>query len=433
MDLMAKLRGMMSAELLRDVAYTWSGQIVGSGIGFLIALMTQRQLTPTEYGMLGLASSTGALSAVLTDLGLSHAMVRFGSKHLSQEPETARAYFAATLWTRLVLALLVSVAGVLSAGWMASTLFHNPALEEPLTWVYACSASGALYSFWQFYIQTCRNFALRSGIQVGLALVKLLFFGALIWLDRISALSMLILDAGISFLAFGVGMAYAGKELLRVPLVQLQVPLHTLAGYARFTGILLLSDVIFSELDTFMLGIYCTEEVVGIYRCAWTYALVLGFLNMSVSNVLFPRVTALEGVVELRRAMGKVVRFSGVLAVATLPVLPFMHVWIPFFQPSYEAAFGIFVVMYVGLLFELVVGPLQYVLYSLDRPGLLATAAVVKMVLEVVGNIIFIPWMGAYGAALTTLLARVVGGLMTLWLIERELTRRAAVPVAGSV
>lgn len=428
MDLIAKLRNMISADLLRDVAYTWSGQILGSGIGFLIALMTQRQLSPSEYGLLGLASSTGALSAVLADLGLSHAMVRFGSKYLTQEPARAQAYFAATLWARLGLALLVSAGGVLASEWMAATLFHNPALEAPLTLVYACSASGVLYSFWQFYIQTCRNFALRSGIQVGLALVKLLLFGLLLGLERISALTMLGLDAAISLLAFLVGMGFSGKELLRVAPAHMREPLGTLADYARFTGILLLSDVIFSELDTFMLGIYCSEEVVGIYRCAWTYALVLGFLNMSVSNVLFPRVTALEGVAQLRSAMGKVVRFSGVLAVATLPVLPFMQQWIPYFQPSYEAAFGIFVVMYIGLLFELVVGPLQYVLYSLDRPGLLATAAVLKMGLEVVGNVLFIPPLGAYGAALTTLLARVVGGLLTLWLIERELRRRALAP-----
>ena len=78
-------------SLFREVSITYSGQMVGSGIGFVIQLLLQRTLGPADYGILALAVSVGSLASVLTDVGVSHAMVRFGSKYLAEAPQKAMA------------------------------------------------------------------------------------------------------------------------------------------------------------------------------------------------------------------------------------------------------------------------------------------------------------------------------------------------------
>jgi len=415
---------MLRSPLIRDVGVTWSGQVIGSGIGFCIGLLAQRQLGPADYGLLGLASSAGSLSSVLTDLGLSHAMVRFGSRDLAQHPERAAAQFAATFWCRMALTLLVSIVGCALAPWLAVELFGKPQLSRPLQLVYACAGAGALYNYWQFYVQTIQRFALRSLVQASLSVVKLGLFLSLMFSSSVTPLAMILLDAGISLAAFCVGMRFASPGLLKVPFSRVRKVTGELGRFARFSGLLLLGDMVFNEMDTLMLGMLSTDHVLGVYRCAWNYAMVLGFLNMSVSNVLFPKVSAVSDRVALRAFMGRIIRVGAFIGALTLPIVPLLYWWIPYYESAYAGAAGIFGLMYIGLVFELVVGPLQFVLYSLNRPGLLVANAGFKIALHFVGNLLLIPIWGAYGAATVTILTRVVGGVLVVYMIHRLLADR---------
>ena len=78
---------------------------------------------------------------------------------------------------------------------------------------------------------------------------------------------------------------------------------------------------------------------------------------MSVSNVLFPKVTQVSDTAELRAFMRRIVKFTGLLAVATLPALPIVSFWIPHEEPRHGEAVSVFMLMYAG--------PLSSVLYSL--------------------------------------------------------------------
>ncbi|MSP72589.1 MAG: hypothetical protein EXR76_10490 [Myxococcales bacterium] len=224
--------------------------------------------------------------------------------------------------------------------------------------------------------------------------------------------SVILLDAAINAQGFVVGIALSPKHSFSTTASELVgAASKNLLPYCKYTGVMILGDTIFYELDTFMLGISCDEQTFGVYRCAWTYALVLGFLNMSVSNVLFPKVTQVSDTAELRAFMRRIVKFTGLLAVATLPALPIVSFWIPHYEPRYADAVPVFMLMYVGIVFELVVGPLSYVLYSLDRPGVLAFNAVLKIGLN-------------FGATAATVATRILGGLFALYLVNRTLRLR---------
>lgn len=424
--LRARLQRALRSTLLREVAVTYSGQLVGSGIGFVIQLLLQRALGPAQYGILGIAVSAATLTAVLTDAGLSHAMVRFASRDLADHPDDrspAMARFLAALLLRLSLTGVVSLVGFLTARWVAVTVFEEPALEGPLTWVYLGLVGGTLYGYWQFFIQTFQKFGLRSVVAVAVAVIRFGGFAAIWALDILSPTTMIMVDAAVNLTGFALGMAFSPRGLTRVRREQVREAVAEILPYCRFTGILIIGDTIFNELDTFMLGMFKDSHMVGLYRAAWTYAMVLGFLNLSVSNVLFPKVTALSNAHDLRAFMKTIVKFTGLLAIATLPALPVVSWWIPWYEPRFADATYIFYIMYVGLVFELIFGPLQYVLYSLDRPGVLAGTAVLKIVLNVGGNLLLIPRYGAYGAATATIVTRVLGGLIAVGVILRTFQR----------
>jgi O-antigen/teichoic acid export membrane protein len=422
-----KVRQAVRSRLLREVAVTYSGQLVASGIGFVIQLLLQKQLGPSDYGAYGTAVSAAAITGVLTDVGLSHAMVRFGSRALADHPDErskAMAHFASAFFLRLSLAGVVSLVGFLSARWAALHYYHNADMERPLAWVYLGLAGSTLYSFWQFYIQTFQRFGMRSVVVVTASVLRFGLFATVWWLGLLSPVAMVMVDMAVNLLGFIIGMSLAPKGLLKVDRAQMRKALDDLLPYCKFTGILIIGDTLFNELDTQMLAHYRDDQTTGLYRAALTYAMVLGFLNLSVSNVLFPKVTSVSDTRQLRDFMKQIVKFTGMLAVLTLPAVPFLSWWIPWYERQYATATTMFYIMYVGLVFELIFGPLQYVIYSLDRPEVLAFTAILKIALNFVGNLALIPRYGAYGAAAATVVTRLLGGLLVVAVIFRTLRQR---------
>ena len=126
-----RLRAFLGTKLFREVAITYTGQLLGSGIGFLLQILLQGQLGPDDYGVLGLAGSVGQLTGVLTDIGLSHAMIRFASPHVSEgRPEQAMTRFAGALLVRFLLACVVAGVGFASASAIAVGVFAFAAAQR---------------------------------------------------------------------------------------------------------------------------------------------------------------------------------------------------------------------------------------------------------------------------------------------------------------
>lgn len=411
------IRSAMESRLAREVLMTYSGQIMGSGIGFLIQLLLQKKLGPAEYGILSIAVSVGTFAGVLTDVGLSHAMIRFGSKWLADAPGTpkAMARCAAALRMRLALAAAVSLSGYLSAGWILRTFYAaTPGLEAPLRWIFVTLFAHTLYGYWMFFIQTFQKFALRSAVTVGTSVLRLGAYLALASAGLVTPAAMVVLDASVNLASFLVAMRFSPRGILRPPPEELREAFREILPYLRFTGVLIVADTVFNELDVLMLGMLADEATTGLYRAAWTYAMVLNFLSMSVSNVLFPKITSFSDVGELKIFIRKALKLTGALAAATLPALPFVSWWIPWYEPRYSEAVGIFWIMYVGVAFDLVIGPLGYTLYSLNRPDVLVKLALLKVALNAGGNWLLIPTYGAQGAAWATIVTRVFGGLIAV-------------------
>ncbi|MFN8178431.1 MAG: oligosaccharide flippase family protein [bacterium] len=405
------------SSLVREVGMTYSGQIVGSGIGFVVQLLLQKSLGPAEYGVLAIAVSVGTFAGVLTDIGVSHAMIRFGSKWLADAPGTPKgmARCSAALFIRLRLALVVSVVGYLSAGWILATFYpHTEGLGTPLRLVFLTLVASTLYGYWMFFIQTFQRFGLRSLVTVGTAVLRLAAYCTIAALGLVSASSMIVLDASVTFVSFLVAMQFSPKGILRPPREELQSAYKEMLPYLRYTGILIVADTVFNELDVLMLGMLSDEATTGLYRAAWTYAMVLSFLSMSVSNVLFPKITSFSDIDAMKAFVKKALKLTSLLALATLPSLPFVHWWVPWYEPRYTPAVSIFYIMYVGTAFDLVIGPLGYTLYSLDRPDVLAKIAIGKVVLHALANWILIPRYGAHGAAWASIITRVLGGLVAV-------------------
>jgi len=428
-DALRTLWARLGTGLVRDIAVTYSGTVVGSGIGFVIQLYLQRALGPSDYGILGIATSVGALATVLTDMGLSDAMIRFAGKYREDEPDKAIARCSAALLARIALIVLVTTIGYLCARAIAIDVYDKPELEQPLFWVFIGMAGGSLYGYWTYFIQAYERFTTRSIVNVTVALIRLAAVAGVSAAALLSPASMIMIDALVNFSGFLIGLAFSPRGLFSISgpekRAEISAALRELVPYCRFTGVLIIGDTIFNETDTLMLGFFVSAEEVGIYRVAWTYVMIVTFLNIAAGSVIFPKVSKLSSPDDI----GKFLRactptLLGMCAV-TAPYAIAMAFWLPWYDPRYESALPIFYILYAGLLFDLVAGSLSLALFSLNRPGILTAVSMFKIVLNIVANIILITAYGVLGAALATLLTRVIGGVIYLVALRKALNPMA--------
>jgi O-antigen/teichoic acid export membrane protein len=302
-----------------------------------------------------------------------------------------------------------------------------------LRWVFITLFAHTLFGYWMFFIQTFQKFGLRSIVTVCTAVLRLGAYLVLAAAGLVTPVAMIVLDASVNFASFLVAMRFSPRGLLRSRPDELKAAYREILPYLRFTGVLIIADTVYNELDVLMLGMLSDEASTGLYRAAWTYAMVLGFLNMSVSNVLFPRITSFTDTGEMKIFIRKTLRMTVALTVATLPALPIVSWWIPWYSPRYAAAVDVFWIMYAGLAFDLALGPLAYALYSLNRPDVLVKLAILKVVLNVVANLALIPEYGAHGAAWSTLICRVLGGLIAVAVMVRVIRSTQNTAGSGSV
>ena len=170
-----------------------------------------------------------------------------------------------------------------------------------------------------------------------------------------------------------------------------------------------------------MLGHFVDAEAVGVYRVAWTYVMIVSFLSNAAGSVIFPKLSQLTARHDVGRFLRECTPTLLLMCAATLPYAAGIYFWLPWYDERYAGALPVFYVLYVGLLFDLVAGSLSLALFSLDRPGILAAVSVLKIVLNVAANVVLIGIYGVLGAALATLLTRVVGGVIYLIALARVL------------
>ena len=253
---------------------------------------------------------------------------------------------SAALRLRLRLALVVSVVGYLSSGWILSTFYpHAEGLGTPLRLVFLTLVAHTVFSYWMFFVQTFQKFLLRCLVTVGTSVLRLSVYFVLVATGHISATSMIALDASVNFVAFLTAMRFSPRGILHPSIEELSAAYKEILPYLRYTGILIVGDTILNEMDVLMLGVLSDETTAGLYRAAWTYAMVLGFLSMSVSNVLFPKITSFSNVPAMKRFVTKALKLTSLLALATLPSLPVVAWWVPWYEPRYVGAVSIFYIM----------------------------------------------------------------------------------------
>lgn len=394
--------------LARSVVLNIGGQIAILLIGFVSSIILARGLGPAERGLLGIMSNVANAVVAIAGIGLPFAVAYYGSRRDARTGE--------------LLGNNLAYAGVLAVVFVPLTWIFHDQIAELLSrghggaeWVLAAVLVPISFLNWTLNNQ----------------LVGLLKFFAWNALAVVSKLATLAAAVGL-VLAIGLGVSggllalIAGEVVLvagsLVILLRLTRPkvsaslFKATAHYGARVQVGTIFQILNYRLDVVVAQFFLSLRVIGYYVVAQTIAELVITVSQSFGTSILPLVSRYEGTDDQRATTIAAVKHHGVIAaLATVGNVAFGTLVIYFaYGSGFHGAIVPMLILLPGMWFlgtgTVVGGDLR----GRGRPGYASAIAGVAVVFTVVLDLALIPPFGIIGAAVASLIAYTVYGIVSI-------------------
>ena len=425
---MRRTRGEANASATRGLfgitARTVVYRMLSNGAVAAVAVVTARQLQPSGRGILVLLLTLATFTVLVCGLGVSTSgrmyLVGEASLRLSDYLGLSAVLTALEVGLAILVGVVllplvhvsVSLSHMLVLGALGGSLLYTYLLNAALNAYGQNVAASAVDAF-----GSVAQLVAVAGLVAGGVTAVVPYAAAIVAGNLIQAVVALVM------------LRRAGHEIRhryhREPWVRL---VRTGAP-----GIAMdLSQVLTFKLDRYLIGFFLTPAAVGVYSVAASAPELLRLPTLALSQPIFHRLAS--GTAKVRdfdRTRLLCLAVTGVLSAATFFVAPRA---VPLlFGDSYASA--------ITPLRILLLAEFGITVYYLDASSLAAglnrlsdaaAAAVVGLVLVVVGDLLLIPDHGIVGAAWASVLAYSCTGLSAHLLLRRRLARHPDAQVTAA-
>ncbi|MBL3610318.1 polysaccharide biosynthesis C-terminal domain-containing protein [Rhodovulum sulfidophilum] len=413
------------ARLLGGAGLAFVLRAFGAACAFALNVAIGRLLGAEGAGLYFLALSLASVGAVVSRLGLDHALLRFVSRGAARRDwPGVRGAFALGLGLSLAAGLGLALGLGLAAPRIAAGLFGQPDLAGPLRAIApSICGFGAMLVIAESLkgLGRVRDAMLVSGVLYPVVAL------ALIW-----PLAGMFGPSGAA-LAYALGTGLAALYGLRawrraVPAEPLGRSLAAgpLWRSARSLWVMsLVNSALLPWAPLFLLGIWGGAEEAGLLGAALRISVLVTFFLAAVNTVAAPAFAALETRGDREGLHRTASRLALAVLLASSPVLAAMLVWpgrvMGLFGPDFVAGAPVLAILALGQAVNAATGSVGYLLMMTGHERDMRNAALLAAAVMAVAAFGLIPAFGAVGAALAGALAIAAANLTNAWQVRRRL------------
>ena len=395
--------------LRRSVVLNVAGQIASMLVGFAPSILVARWLGPTDRGLYAIIGTTSGIVFVLASIGLPMAVWYFAS---SAESPTARLFGNSLAWAAGLGAVFVPLAWALNSE-LGVWLAHG---RGGFVWVLAAILVPVTFLDWTTHNQ------LLGGLRFGLynALVvgqKVVFFAGvvlLLWAVRLGVSGVLIATIA------GSALVVAGSLRSCLASGRPRFDRRLLAEMLRYgsrTQIGGIFQYFNSRFDVLILQFFRPLSVVGYYVVAEILAELVMLITRAFQSSVMSLVSRdAENTATQAETTAVSLRHHALLSLAALignVIFSPLLILFAYGQPYHKALLPFFVIL-PGVWFLGTGLVIANDLNARGRPGLASMLSGLGVCITIVLDLALIPPFGATGAALGSLVAYIVFGLVSL-------------------
>lgn len=386
-------------------AVLFVGLMLEMGISFLAKVVIARFLGPVEYGAVSIAVTIMVMASTFVLFGLDTGVGRYLPRLESAREK--RGVVRSAFELSFPVTVLVSGLLFVFAGKIATQVFADPSLSSLIQ-------IGALGI--PFVVLTRLAVDVGRGNQQSAPRVVLI--NIVVPLTRFGGVGVVVV---LGFGTFGIAFAHAAAYVL-ASVIGLYYIWHMtpfgLRGestpmrremllYSAPLMIAAAMSVIFSDVDTLLLGYFTSTQEVGIYNVVYPITQLLTLFLSSFTFLFMPVISELHSDGE----DGDMARIYEVVTkwifITTLPVFLILTVFPASvisltFGIEYVSGATALVVLSFAFFTHALSGPNGATLTSIGETRFIMIANVVAAALNILGNIVLIPRYGIVGAAAAT-------------------------------
>lgn len=416
-------REVVQSNLSRQTALVFGAQLFNALINVIAVILTVRLLGPNLYGLLAIALSVTSILGELGDLGLSTAILRFVPKYLEFHTRKARSILKAAWEIKLVSGSAITVLGVLFAPALAIHFFHKPELTDLFRIAFAGAFGILLSQFTIAVLQAKRRFLQMLCVQILPNVIRLIGILVLWRFNLVSPVWILGIFIAAFYISFLLGYFWAPKRFL-IHKATYGGSRRELISFTKWILIAVLFGSFYRQIDIILLGRFVNTAEVGIYAAAVQLTLPFTILTSSLQTVFFPRLTAISKKSELRKFGRKLAFYLGFVFLLCIPLAILSKDFVGnILGSAYLAAGPIFMILFFRAVLLGFRGLVTVLLCAVDKPQIISFTDGLRFALSVLILIYAIPRYGLYGAAFTVLGVAILGLLVEVMFLVKNLKK----------
>jgi len=396
-------------QLRRSVVLNVAGQVVSMLVGFAPSILVARWLGPTDRGLYAIIGTSSGIAFVLASVGLPMAVWYFAS---SAESPVAQLFGNTLAWAAGLGVVFVPLAWVLN-GDLGAWLAHG---HRGFVWVLAAILVPVTFLDWTMHNQLLGDlrFGLYNALVVGQKVVFFVGVVLLLWVVDLRVSGVLIATiAGSALVIVGSlrGCLAKGRPRFDAGL------LGRMLRYGSRTQLGGVFQYFNSRFDVLILQFFRPLSVVGYYVVAEILAELVMLITRAFQSSVMSLVTRdADNAADQAETTAVSLRHHALLSLVALvgnAVFSPLLILFAYGQPFHRALLPFFVIL-PGIWFLGAGLVIANDLNARGRPGLASALSGLGVCITIVLDLALIPPFGATGAALGSLVAYIVFGVVSL-------------------
>ncbi len=426
---LSKFKKADNKEILTSSLFAMLFKVTGMVSGYIFIIVSIHYTSIEQYGVFSLCLALIQCSAILARLGFDSSIVKYVSIYSDRVEDSSlvKEVYVKGFFLISAAGLLLSLGIYMASPFMAKYVFH----KESLTIPFQISVLGIFPLIYLYY---------NSGGLRGLK--KILHYSGLVNANFVSSILSLIVIVFLFDTKYPLELSYAVGSMIICGLSFYWWFKHSRISESPNTNTITTTELLNTSLpmlsagalyiingwtDTLFLGIFSTQQSVGIFNVLLKIAAITQTVLFAVTSISAPQFARLNGQENKQQLQDLVQKSTKLVVLATLPVLivvmvgyaPFVNLFYVGFKP--EDYVWAFIFLCIGQAINSFCGPSSHLLLMTGHQKNNGRIIFISFVASIILNVLLIPSYGLHGAAFANMSSLIIRNVLFVVYTSRSL------------